>query len=96
MSRSFRHAHLALALLTSLLLAACGGGGSSNSVSVPPPIIPPVQEAGAPNATGNTATDGFNWFNFRRQQLGLSTLSRNSLVDVAAQFREGVSARVHC
>lgn len=42
-------------------------------------------ESGAPLATGNTATDGFNRANFRRQQLGLSVLNRNALIDSAAQ-----------
>lgn len=79
----------------SLALAACGGGGGgdsgetaaivSNPANSPANAPPPAQESGAPQATGNTATDGFNWTNFRRQQLGLSVLSRNSLIDKAAQ-----------
>lgn len=76
------------------MLAACGGGGgdggsaSNNSAAalatLPSAPTPPA-ENGAPQATGNTATDGFNWTNFRRQQLGLSVLVRNSLLDHAAQ-----------
>jgi uncharacterized protein YkwD len=80
----------------SLALAACGGGGggggssdvgaASNAVNNPSGSPQtPVQESGAPQATGDTATDGFNWANFRRQQLGLTVLSRNSLIDQAAQ-----------
>jgi hypothetical protein len=42
-------------------------------------------EAGAPASTGNAATDSINWFNFRRQQTGLSALVRNSALDAAAQ-----------
>jgi uncharacterized protein YkwD len=78
------------AIFLGFFLAACGGGGgggdngtasgASNSSGGAS-----AQEAGAPQATGNTATDGFNWTNFRRQQLGLSVLSRNSLIDKAAQ-----------
>lgn len=77
--------YLVPALLTSLLLAACGGGSSGSDYSSSTSTIPPAQEAGAPQATGNTATDGFNWFNFRRQQVGLPPLSRSTYVDVAAQ-----------
>ncbi len=44
-----------------------------------------IQEAGAPQASGNPAADGFNWTNYRRQQLGLSTLTRNRQIDIAAQ-----------
>ncbi len=81
------------ALLAALALAACGGGSSgspSPSPVVPPPITPapPVTPTpvvpGAPAITNNTATDGLNWLNFRRQQAGLSVLTRNSLVDSAA------------
>lgn len=79
--KSISALYLVPALLTSLLLAACGGGGNSSSAST----TLPSQEVSAPQATGNTATDGFNWLNFRRQQLGLSTLSRNTYVDAAAQ-----------
>lgn len=66
------------------LLAACGGGGGDSSNSGPV-ITPPTQEPGAPTLTGNTATDGYNWINYRRAQVGLSTLARNSRIDVAAQ-----------
>ncbi len=34
---------------------------------------------------GDMANDGFNWFNFRRQQMGMPKLVRNSLIDTAAQ-----------
>ncbi len=75
------------ALLSSALLAACGGGGGDTSaVTGPTTTTPPVtQEPGAPTLTGNTATDGYNWFNYRRAQAGLSTLTRNSRIDTAAQ-----------
>ncbi|WP_229260633.1 CAP domain-containing protein [Duganella alba] len=80
---------LALAgLLIASLLAACGGGGGSDNVAVtgPTTTMPPLtQEPGAPTMTGSTATDGFNWINYRRAQLGLSVLSRNDLIAKAAQ-----------
>ena len=67
-----------------------GGGSSDNSQpdsvvingnGVPPSVL---NEAGAPRQTGDMATDGFNWFNFRRQQMGLAPVTRNALVDKAA------------
>ncbi|WP_229262903.1 CAP domain-containing protein [Duganella radicis] len=75
------------ALLVSSLLAACGGGGGDTTAATGPTTSTPplIQEPGAPALTGNTATDGYNWFNYRRAQLGLSTLTRNSLIDTAAQ-----------
>lgn len=73
---------------TVFLFAACGGGGDDEDFddSLPPPIseTEPV-EPGAPLVTGNIATDGLNWMNFRRQQIGLSALARNSALDSAAQ-----------
>lgn len=74
-------------LLASLILTACGGGGDDNgsvttSANAAASVAP--QDAGVPAATGNTATDGFNWFNFRRRQLGLQAVSRNALIDAAA------------
>ncbi|NYE64051.1 uncharacterized protein YkwD [Duganella sp. 1224] len=76
------------AWLGALLLAACGGGGGGDNggltgpATSPPPL---TQEPGAPAMTGNTATDGFNWINYRRAQLGLSVLARNSQISAAAQ-----------
>jgi uncharacterized protein YkwD len=80
-------------LLAALLVAGCGGGGggsdggtssaqSSNGAS--DTTTAPVVEAGAPQATGNMATDGFNWFNFRRQQMGLAAVTRSTQIDTAA------------
>ncbi|MYM70343.1 CAP domain-containing protein [Pseudoduganella sp. FT55W] len=76
------------AALYAALLAACGGGGGGNTSAVtgPSTTTPPImQEPGMPTLTGNTATDGYNWINYRRAQLGLSTLTRNSRIDAAAQ-----------
>ena len=75
------------ALLVAGLLSACGGGNdtSPNGVVVPTaPSTPVPPQPGSPTATGDTATDGFAWFNYRRAQVGLSTLSRNAQIDQAA------------
>ena len=77
-----------LALTTALALAACGGGSGSSSSTSRPEAAAPATAAGAPNgpaATGNIATDGITWFNYRRQQLGLRVLARAALADAAAQ-----------
>jgi uncharacterized protein YkwD len=87
-------------LLLSLLLTACGGGGDSGgnagaepgtpsdapAAVVPPPDAAPAPapDPGAPALTGDSATDGLNWFNYRRQQLGLQVLQRNPRIDAAA------------
>ncbi|MBA5607349.1 CAP domain-containing protein [Duganella sp. FT3S] len=82
--------HLPLAVLSlALALAACGGGGGGGNggASGNPPAsssnLP--AEPGAPALTGNAALDGFNWINFRRAQLGVAVLSRNSMLETAAQ-----------
>jgi uncharacterized protein YkwD len=43
------------------------------------------QDASAPTATNNVATDGLNWINYRRSQIGMPVLTRNGVIDVAAQ-----------
>jgi uncharacterized protein YkwD len=69
-------------------LVACGGssdnnnnngsgGGSSTGFS--------GQDASAPALTNNVATDGRNWINYRRTQIGMSTLTQNGVIDKAAQ-----------
>lgn len=78
------------ALLVTLLLSACGIGGQD--VRDPPADAPPntpttptpPSQPGAPTLVGNTATDGFNWFNYRRAQIGLPVLARNAQLDAAA------------
>ena len=49
----------------------------------PAPDTPPTP--GAPLVTGNIALDGRAWLNFRRSQVGLSTLAHNTVIDIAAQ-----------
>jgi hypothetical protein len=76
------------ALLAAILLAACGGGGGGGGGSAPnsSPARDSVValEPTAPQPTGDSATDSINWFNFRRQQIGLPALARNASIDVAA------------
>ncbi|RJF97287.1 CAP domain-containing protein [Noviherbaspirillum saxi] len=72
-------------LLASLMLTACGGSSDQGSTSTNGATSIAAQEPNAPQATGNTATDGFNWFNFRRRQIGLEAVARNGVIDVAAQ-----------
>lgn len=87
MDATLRCKPLLLAAVLAAILAACGGGGGSDTASTAtPPTVPLVpQQPGAPAQTGDTATDGFNWFNYRRQQTGLSLLTRNAMLDTAAQ-----------
>ena len=76
------------ALLLAGLLAACGGGGGGGTSASNPAVSTPVtlpQDPGTPTFSGNTALDGFNWINYRRAQIGLPALVRNSLIDAAAQ-----------
>lgn len=73
-----------------MLVASCGGGGGSESRSGGTTISEPVTsfvpaDPSAPQATGNTATDGFNWFSFRRQQVGVQALVRSNVIDTAAR-----------
>ena len=93
---NYRYSPLLCSVLTvAILIGGCGGGSSSStaatqiavspaSLSTPASTTVPITEAGAPVATGNTATDGLNWFNFRRQQLGEPVLARTPAIDVAA------------
>ncbi len=68
---------LASVFSMSLLLNGCGAKGAADSVA--------LTEPNAPAMSGTTATDGFLWINFRRQQAGLPTLLRNTKLDNAAQ-----------
>jgi uncharacterized protein YkwD len=86
MAEKRRSYSILTASLLSLLLAACGGGGGSNEENVTQSSVQdPVTEPNAPGTAGNMATDGFNWFNFRRQQIGLAAVTRNGIIDAAAQ-----------
>lgn len=79
------------ALLVAALLTACGGGGGggSSTPDTQPPVNTPVatcvtSPAGLPAATGDTAIDGFNWFNYRRSGIGLTMLTCNQMLNTAA------------
>ena len=82
---------LSAAFVAAVVLSACGGGGdtaqagASPPVAVTPPPGAPPQVAGAPVATGVVATDGLNWINYRRGQVGIPVLTRNVQIDLAAQ-----------
>jgi uncharacterized protein YkwD len=69
-------------LLLALLLVACGGDNGGNGHVTSPPV---ALEPNAPVATGDTATDGLNWFNFRRQQAGVLAVVRDPRADIAAR-----------
>lgn len=77
----------ASALFLSFFLTACGGGGNDAPMpaSAGQATIQPPPESGTPALTNDTATDGYNRFNFRRQQMGLAALSRNANIDLAAR-----------
>jgi uncharacterized protein YkwD len=77
------------ACIAAWALVACGwhdpvadtdtgsGGSSSGDFS--------GQDASAPVLTNNVATDGRNWINYRRKQVGMSALTQNTTIDKAAQ-----------
>lgn len=74
----------ALLSCCALLLSACGGE-SSNSPSTGTSATQLVaQEIDAPRATGDMATDGLDWINYRRQQAGLAVPRRDARIDSAA------------
>ena len=98
-SLTFFHVRSAC-ILSAMFLAACGGGGGDNNsatpaataVAVAPASVTasttaaaPVAGPDAPQPTGDTATDGLNWFNYRRQMLGEPLLARTTAIDAAAQ-----------
>lgn len=98
-SRYLRSAYPA-AITLSLLLSACGGGGGDAASNQPPPalqtlpsnaqnstaaLFAPGDAISAPALVNDTATDGFNRFNYRRQQMGLASVSRNGNINFAAQ-----------
>lgn len=77
------------ACVAACALVACGwtdpvaktdtgsGGGTSTGFS--------GQDASAPAFTNNIATDGRNWLNYRRTQVGMAALAENTIIDKAAQ-----------
>ena len=98
MSRLHRVRQIALACTAAWALVACGGSGGGDSTPAgtgnaggptgsggPPSTGTPTPDPAAPVATNNIATDGFNWINYRRSQVAMSTLVRSSIIDAAAQ-----------
>ena len=98
MSEMLRARTILAGCVTALALAACGGGGGdSPAPSAPPsgnappgtttpdPLTPAPPVPGAPALTGDIALDGRAWLNFRRNQVGMSTLSHSTVIDIAAQ-----------
>lgn len=71
-------------LVAAWALAACGGGGSGSAPSATQVTVA-SQEPGAPTLTNNVPNDGMTWINYRRAQAGLPVLTRNELIDRAAQ-----------
>jgi uncharacterized protein YkwD len=72
------------ACLACTALVACGGGGGSgdNAPVASASILPVYQDA--PALTNDIATDGRNWINFRRGQIGMPTLAHNAVIDIAS------------
>ena len=88
MNNMLRVRQIALACTAAWALVACGGGGGGSSAGAPN-VTPSTgfsgQDASAPTATNNIATDGLNWINYRRSQIGMPALTRNGVIDTAAQ-----------
>ena len=73
-----------LACALSLFLTACGGAvATADSASTP--ALVSAKDNSTPRSSGDTAADGLNWINFRRQQVGVPVLARNARLDAAAQ-----------
>jgi uncharacterized protein YkwD len=66
---------------------ACGGGGGGGGVTTPAPPVTPAPTEPTPSVidVAKMATDGLNWINFRRGQLGVPALTKNAQVSAAAQ-----------
>ena len=96
MSRMHRARQIALAITAAWALVACGGGGSGSTAGVgsntgngtsggSPSTGFSGQDASAPVATNNIATDGLNWINYRRSQIGMPAMTHSGVIDIAAQ-----------
>src|SRR5580704_13157780 len=73
------------ALVLSFSLAACGGGASIATPVDTTPTLVSAEDSTSPRLSGNTAIDGLNWINYRRQQAGVPALERNARLETAAQ-----------
>jgi uncharacterized protein YkwD len=68
-------------LFTLLLIACHGDTGTSTGTSAAQLT---AQEFNSPHATGDIASDGLSWINYRRAQAGLAPLQRDPRIDHAA------------
>jgi len=84
MARLLRLKLVVAGCVAALALAACGGGGGG-ATATPVAAVPASQGDGAPAPTNDIATDGRNWINYRRSQIGMSTLAHNATIDIAAR-----------
>jgi uncharacterized protein YkwD len=84
-----RIAGIAAACVTVWALVACGPGGGKVDSTVDAGGGASQDSTGfnvaAPTLTNNVATDGLNWINYRRAQVGMPALVRNPSIDIAAQ-----------
>ncbi len=76
-------------LLALVLLAACGGAPADAYPVASTKAATAARDGALPRSTGDTATDGLNWINFRRRQAGLTPLARNVRLDRAALGQAG-------
>ena len=65
-----------------LLLAACNGDSGTSTGTSAAQLT--SQEVNGPRATGDVATDGLSWINYRRLQAGLAVTQRDARIDRAA------------
>lgn len=61
------------------------GGTMPDPLTPAPPVTGMPTQPGAPTLTGNIALDGREWLNYRRAQVGMSTLTHSTVIDIAAQ-----------
>jgi uncharacterized protein YkwD len=89
MNEMHRARQIALAFTAAWALVACGGGGGNSNAGASDGGAQSTgfsgQDASAPTLTNNIATDGRNWINYRRSQIGMPALTHSSMIDVAAQ-----------
>lgn len=82
---------IGIALAVALVLSACGGGSGGGGNTSPTTVsnadvaVPAATLPGAPLLSNNIPADGLAWINYRRVQLGVPALTRNAVIDTAAQ-----------
>ncbi len=62
---------------------ACSDGNERTSTGTSAAQLV-VQESGSPQASGDVASDGLAWINYRRMQAGLKVVARDARIDRAA------------